>query len=56
MTLEEIRNKLCQEKKKEKDQVYINGYLDGILDFYNQTKGHQWISTSLQDTKIATAK
>ena len=34
--LAEKRNKLLQEVRQEKDKEYRSGYVDGILDMYNE--------------------
>jgi len=38
MTLEQIRDKLCKEAKDRKDLAYKQGYIDAVLDFYNEAR------------------
>jgi predicted butyrate kinase (DUF1464 family) len=44
MNIAQMRNKLIQEVRISKDELYRNGYVDGVLDFYNEMKKEgEWI-------------
>ncbi len=46
--LAEIRDKLIREIKAEKDEVYKIGFIDGVLDMYNEVKD-EYLHTQVQE-------
>ena len=52
MTLEEIRDKFCKTKQEEKrDPKYTEGYIDGVLDIYNELKRCKYGSKDTRPNK-----